>query len=530
MPKVIRQTTTEVAQRIDVGYRVSIGLISLSLSLISLSLGIAILSESGLGFLFAVPPLITESTSSSATAVTLTWTAPGDDGDLGQATSYDIRYATAPITAGNFFSTNAVSSPPTPQPSGSTESYTVTNLSPATTYFFALNASDEVGNVSAISNVATKTTSIATSGCTPTYECSVWSACTNGTQTRTCSVTNGCVTGLDQPIATQVCTPTAGGLPVRVTKHIIVAGVGPGAVPVFRIINPTTKKAVKEVLAFSRTQKTGTNVAVGDVNGDHRAEVVVGSGAGSNPLVKMYSDAGGYITQFNPYPASRYIGVEVAVADVNADGFEEIITVPARGTPQVRVFTYNATTKKFTAIAQSFLLDKNLKSGFFLSAGDLNLDNRAEIVIASRASAKTITVYSLTDKNTFLRVARFSPYNVTFRTGIITSIGDVNGDGRGEILTNGGPGYWSWVKVWNMTGKLLANFYPSSKTFLGGADLTTLDVNADGRDEVITGTYSKGGPGLYVFRYSGVSKKFSRIQNYNVYPATMKSGLRIGSR
>ena len=34
----------------------------------------------------------------SPTAVTLSWTAPGDDGNWGTATEYDIRYSQSPIT------------------------------------------------------------------------------------------------------------------------------------------------------------------------------------------------------------------------------------------------------------------------------------------------------------------------------------------------------------------------------------------------------------------------------------------------
>ena len=38
----------------------------------------------------------------TATSVSLTWRAPGDDGSIGTATRYDIRYATWPITKSNW--------------------------------------------------------------------------------------------------------------------------------------------------------------------------------------------------------------------------------------------------------------------------------------------------------------------------------------------------------------------------------------------------------------------------------------------
>jgi hypothetical protein len=87
------------------------------------------------------------------TEVNLTWTAPGDDGSTGQAASYDIRYSTSPITSGNFGSATAVSSPPVPGPSGSSEGLTVT-LRGGATYSFALKAIDDGGNLAPLSNVS----------------------------------------------------------------------------------------------------------------------------------------------------------------------------------------------------------------------------------------------------------------------------------------------------------------------------------------------------------------------------------------
>ncbi|MDZ7392540.1 MAG: Ig-like domain-containing protein [candidate division KSB1 bacterium] len=94
----------------------------------------------------------------TANSVTLTWTAPGDDGTVGTAASYDLRYSTSPITATNFDAATQATGLGTPKAAGSTETFTVTGLNSATTYYFALKATDDSGNKSAISNVVTATT------------------------------------------------------------------------------------------------------------------------------------------------------------------------------------------------------------------------------------------------------------------------------------------------------------------------------------------------------------------------------------
>lgn len=90
--------------------------------------------------------------------VTLTWTAPGDDGNQGTAAVYDIRYSSEPIDEGNWDLATEVEGEPAPQPAGSAESFVVTGLQANTTYYFALKAADEVPNWSALSNVVEVTT------------------------------------------------------------------------------------------------------------------------------------------------------------------------------------------------------------------------------------------------------------------------------------------------------------------------------------------------------------------------------------
>ena len=59
----------------------------------------------------------------------LSWTAPGDDGATGTATTYDVRYSTSTITAGNWASATQATGEPAPSVAGSAETFTVTGLS-----------------------------------------------------------------------------------------------------------------------------------------------------------------------------------------------------------------------------------------------------------------------------------------------------------------------------------------------------------------------------------------------------------------
>jgi hypothetical protein len=93
-------------------------------------------------------------------SVTLNWTAPGDDGNVGTATTYDIRYSKEPITDANWVGATQCQGESAPKPAGSSESFTVKDLSPNTVYYFAMKTADEVPNWSALSNVPSILTNV----------------------------------------------------------------------------------------------------------------------------------------------------------------------------------------------------------------------------------------------------------------------------------------------------------------------------------------------------------------------------------
>ncbi|HKY33808.1 MAG TPA: S8 family serine peptidase [Candidatus Polarisedimenticolia bacterium] len=88
----------------------------------------------------------------------LQWTATGDDGDVGTATSYQVRYSTSPIDETNFDSAVRATGAPNPGPSGSSQTMEVKGLSASTLYHFAVRALDEWGNAGPLSNVVQATT------------------------------------------------------------------------------------------------------------------------------------------------------------------------------------------------------------------------------------------------------------------------------------------------------------------------------------------------------------------------------------
>ncbi|MFH0774027.1 MAG: fibronectin type III domain-containing protein [bacterium] len=102
------------------------------------------------------PAGITSLSASEATmnSIKLTWTASGDDGNIGQANSYDIRYATSTINDTNWANATQVQNEPIPAIAGTSQNLTISGLQINTSYYFAIKAIDEVNNTSPLSNIA----------------------------------------------------------------------------------------------------------------------------------------------------------------------------------------------------------------------------------------------------------------------------------------------------------------------------------------------------------------------------------------
>lgn len=86
--------------------------------------------------------------------LTLSWTAPGDDDNVGQADSYAIRYSVNPINVSNWSQATLAPASFTPAEAGTSESFTINNLSPGVEYYVAVRAYDESGNLGAFGSTA----------------------------------------------------------------------------------------------------------------------------------------------------------------------------------------------------------------------------------------------------------------------------------------------------------------------------------------------------------------------------------------
>src|SRR5262249_55871999 len=158
--------------------------------------------------------------------------------------------------------------------------------------------------------------------------------------------------------------------------------------------------------------------------------IAVGADAGGTPQVQVFNLDGTIRFSFLAYDKGFRGGVRVATGDVDRDGVLDIITASGPGGgPHGEGFSGT----DLPLIANFFAYDASFNSGVYVGAADLNGDGFADIITgAGRGGGPHVKAFSGRDGSL---LQSFFAYASNFTGGVTVAGGDVNGDGIGDIVT-----------------------------------------------------------------------------------------------
>ncbi|MBT4857105.1 hypothetical protein HON52_02860 [Candidatus Uhrbacteria bacterium] len=158
----------------------------------------------------------------------------------------------------------------------------------------------------------------------------------------------------------------------------IVTGTENGGGAHVRIFNKDGVLINPGFFAYDEVYRGGVNVSIGDLEGDGTIEIICGAGVGGGPHVRIFNKDGVLINPgFFAYDEDFRGGVNVAAADIDGDGKNEIVTGPGLGgDPEVRVYDKDGNLLQ----DPFFATDSNDHVGIEVSAADLDGDGIDEII------------------------------------------------------------------------------------------------------------------------------------------------------
>jgi hypothetical protein len=150
---------------------------------------------------------------------------------------------------------------------------------------------------------------------------------------------------------------------------------------------------------------------------------------------------------------------------------------------------------------QFYAFDKNRRGGVLAALGDIDGDGRNEIIAVE--AGKTKPLARVLDRNGNVLKDNLSIFDKHYKNGISLAVSDVNCDGKDEIIGGAPQGVGDAVKIIDGNGAIVSSFAPFDSKFYGGINVAAGDLNNDCWAEIVISKRAQGDSVIGIYNYVG---------------------------
>jgi len=248
-----------------------------------------------------------------------------------------------------------------------------------------------------------------------------------------------------------------------------------------------------------------------------KGNILVSPMSSFKPEIKTFKEDSNFVKSFFAYNEKFLGGVSIASADTNGNGDGEIITgAGAGGGPHVRIFRQDG-----TPIGGFMAYPTTFKGGVNVAAGDVDGDGKSEIIVVpmSANSSDKESIAKIFDQKGNLK-NKFVPFETGYVGGINVAVGNLDGDKFAEMAfskTTGGE-----ILVYGQYLDLKLKFFPFDDTKVE-INFSLGDLDGDKVSEIIVGAGKGVGPKVKIYNYKGILRN-----QFFAFGEDFKGGIRVG--
>lgn len=273
-------------------------------------------------------------------------------------------------------------------------------------------------------------------------------------------------------------------------------GAGEGGGPRVRIYHDLRTPPV-DFFAFDPNFRGGVRVAVADINRDGIRDIITAPGGGMPAIVRVFDGRTlQLLTEFQPYGPGWTGGIFVAAASRTRNGQNLIATAPDVGAgPHIKVFDLNTGRE----IDSFFAYDEAFRGGARIAMADVDGDGFPDIITGPGPGAPPLVkVINGRDRTP---LASFMAFDERDRNGLFVAGADVTRNGQAEIFVGNGRGGPGLARVFDLQGRNLGEVAPYPPALRAGVRVAAFDFDRDGTPDLVCAPGP--GPNLPIRIYNG---------------------------